>query len=283
MKRLTSSTVATLHERLGRRDRELVELIARLRLVSGQQLERVFFASDVDDGKQARARAARRALGRLVALRVLTRLERRIGGVRAGSSGYVYTLGPAGQRLSALWRGEGLRRTRTPYEPGSLFARHFLAISESYVQLLEAERDGCLDLLTFAPEPECWRTYANPASGRRVLKPDAFVRVGVGAYEDRYFLEIDCGSEGRGTLAQKCRAYFDYWRSGNEQTAEGVFPRVLWIATNAKRLRLLVDVCASLPADAWQLFAVTSAERAVELITGSQENDALAARLGGQS
>ena len=45
--------------------------------------------------------AARRALQRLTKLGLLATLERRIGGVRSGSDGLIYRLGPAGQRLQA--------------------------------------------------------------------------------------------------------------------------------------------------------------------------------------
>jgi hypothetical protein len=147
-----------------------------------------------------------------------------------------------------------------------------------YVRLREAEAAGQLELLTFEPEPSCWRRYSGAAGGALVLKPDAFVRLGVGAYEDRYFLEIDCGTEGRGALVRKCQTYLAYYRAGREQTAHGVFPRVVWITTSERRVGLLVDVCAALPAEAWKLFAITTPERAVDLLLGSVDPAEVAPR-----
>jgi hypothetical protein len=95
------------------------------------------------------------------------------------------------------------------------------------------------------------------------------VRLGLGAYEDRYFLEIDCGSEGRGALVRKCQTYLAYYRSGSEQTAHGVFPRVVWITTTERRVELLTEVCRALPSEARKVFAATTAERAPALFVGS--------------
>ncbi len=75
-------------------------------------------AALLGDGRGCRAvsaaRIARRVLARLTELGVLARLERRIGGLRAGSSGYVYYLGPAGQRLVAYWQGQAYPRPLPP-------------------------------------------------------------------------------------------------------------------------------------------------------------------------
>jgi hypothetical protein len=266
MTRFTRGRLLSLGNDLSVRDREVVQATARLRLVSGKQLKRLFFFEG--ERPQTSARLARRALARLVAAGMLGRLERRVGGVRAGSAGYVYALGPAGQRLVRLWRGDD-GRSRPSYEPGGLFVRHVLGVSESYVQLREAEAAGTLELLTFEAEPACWRPFTGPGGGRVVLKPDAFVRLGLGAYEDRYFLEIDCGSEGRGALVRKFQTYLSYYRSGAEQTAHGVFPRVVWITTTEQRVGLLTEVCGSLPSEARKLFAATTAERAPALFVGS--------------
>lgn len=275
MTRLSRKGLFMLADDLSHRDREIIELFGRFAAVSSKQVERLFFVTGSEAASNARL--ARRTLVRLTAHRVLVRLERRVGGVRAGSAGTVYRLGAVGDRLLRLWRGAG-GRGRAAQEPGRLFVRHNLAVTESYVRLREAERDGVLDLLDFDPEPTSWRPFAG-AAGRQVLKPDAFARLGLGAYEDRYFVEIDCGSEGRGALAAKCRTYLAYFRAGVEQ-AHGVFPRVVWITTTEQRVALIVDVCASLPAAAWPLFAVTTPERAKALFRGTLDPAAVAPRRG---
>jgi hypothetical protein len=262
--RLTSSRLLSLVDSLRERDVAVITAVSRFRLMSGKQLERLLW-NDSDD-PASRARLARRALSRLAELGLLDRLERRVGGVRVGSAGSVYALGSGGQRLVRYWAGKGLVRGRPAHEPGSQYVRHTLAVAETYVRLVEAQRAGRIELLAFDPEPVCWRSYIGRGGVRLVLKPDVFVRVGVGAYEDRYFVEVDCGSEGRGTLLRKSRGHVDYWRSGREQAEHGVFPKVLWITTTAARARLLAEVCASLPAESWRLFGVTTPERALDLL-----------------
>lgn len=278
---LSTSQLLAVIECLSDRDKQLMLMVERFRLVSGSQARRLLWA---ESGELAtEARLARRGLSRLEALGLLDRLERRIGGVRAGSAGSVFTLSAAGQRAARYLAGAGLTKGRTPHEPGSQYLRHTLAVTEIYVLLREAERAGRLDLLAFDPEPTCWRSYIGRGGARLTLKPDAFVKLGVGAYEDSYFMEIDCGSAGRGTLDRKARDYLAYYRTGAETADGGVFPRVLWVTTTAKRRTLIVDVLGRLPAEAWRLFAVTTTDAALDLVTGDIEAAAARPKIGGGS
>lgn len=262
MKRLSASGLVELADELSPREQEMLETVARLRLVSGRQLERLFFAAGANPATNARL--ARRTLARLVEYGVLGRLQRRVGGARAGAAGHVYFATTRGQRLVAYWQGRGLARPGSRYEPTATFARHVLGIAECYVRLVEADRDGAVELLEFACEPACWCAYAGPG-GRSWVKPDAYVRIGSREYETRSWIEIDCGTEGRGALTRKCRAYAGAYRAG--VMADG-FPQVVWIVTSAKRVELLHAVCSSLPAEVWKLFVVTTPERALEVLAG---------------
>ncbi len=101
------------------------------------------------------------------------------------------------------------------------------------------------------------------------------MRLGISAEEEeRAFLEIDCGTEGRGALTRKCRAYLMAWQAGIE--AE-VFPRVVWITTNERRVALLTEVCASMPPEAWKLFLITTPDPALAALKGA-ETDARGVR-----
>ena len=265
MTRVGSLRLVELASSLSDRDRAITEAVTRLRLLSTSQLERLFFADIAHPA--TRARLTRRVLARLVARGVLGRLERRVGGVRAGAAGHVYFTASAGQRLLAYWQGEGLTRPRNRYEPTAAFVRHTLAVAETYVRLVEGERSGQLELLAFLGEPACWCSFVGPAGARLNLKPDARVRLGLGGGEEEHaFLEVDCGTEGRTALARKFRAYMAYWRSGAERE---VFPRVVWIATSQQRVSLLIDICCQLPAEAWKLFAVTTPARVLAVLSGS--------------
>ena len=268
MSRVSAARLLRLAGELGDGERIAIEVVAQLRLVSHAQLALLLESSHPGASAVSTARAVRRTLAQLTALGVLARLDRRVGGVRAGSGGYVYYLGPVGQRLMAYWEGRGLVRGRFRPEPGGRYVRHRLAVSELYVQLKEADRSGELDLLGFEVEPDCWRRYLDGFGGSVLLKPDAFVRVGIGAYEDRCFVEVDLGTESRSVVASKVRAYLDYFRSGNEQAEHGVFPRVVLLTNSETRGAALVDVVTRLPAEHWALFTVATLDRALEVLSG---------------
>jgi len=264
--RVSVGRLVAVADGLSLRDRQIVETVARLTLVSGGQLIYLFFYNI--SNTSTRARRARRILGRLVEQRVLDRLERRRGGVGGGSSTWVYALGPAGRRMLAYWAGEGLPRSRGAYEPSTSWTAHTLAVSDLYVRLLEAERAGRVELLAFDAEPACWRRFARLGGAAGVLKPDAYIRLGVGEFEDSFFAEVDLGSERRGQLTRQHHAYREYFRSGVEQTKTGVFPAVLWIVPDAQRLALFDDIQRRLPEQARRLFTVASAERALVALCG---------------
>lgn len=252
--RLTASTVARLDHTLSDRERAVLSTLAVVKAASGRQLQRLHF-----HGVPSAERQCRRFLARLVERRLLARLGRSVGGVRAGSAGWVYALDAAGQRLAAPEQ----YRWRRPYTPGPLFLRHRLAVTEVYVGLVEAERRGEVEVLAFATEPECWRR-----GGGVRLKPDAAARLLLPNFEDVWFIEVDCGTEAPVTLARKCEAYRRYWQSGVEQERHGVFPAVVWLVPDPARYQMVVDVIARQPADSWPLYRVALHADATAVLTG---------------
>jgi hypothetical protein len=262
--RVSVPQLVALADAMPPHERQVVETVARLTLVSGGQLIDLFFYGIGDSSTQSRR--GRRVLARLVEQRVLDRLERRRGGVGGGSSAWVYALGPAGRRLLAYWAGEGLPRSRGAHEPGATWTAHTLAVSDLYVRLKEADRAGRVELLAFGAEPDCWRRYTGLGGVAGVLKPDAYVRLGIGEFEDSFLVEVDLGSERRGQLTRQHHAYRAYFRSGEEQAKTGVFPGVLWIVPDARRLALLADIQRRLPAPARRLFTVATNEQALDVL-----------------
>jgi hypothetical protein len=258
------------------RERQIIEMLERVSLLSGAQITSLFFSSGADG--EVGARVARRVLARLVRQRMLHRLERpRLGGAGGGSSSWVYALGPAGRRILAYWAGEGLPRSRSAYEPGLAWAAHTLAVSDLYVRLRQAGRESRLELLAFDAEPACHRRYSRLGGVAGVLKPDAFLRLGVGEYEDSFFIEVDLASERRGQLTRQHKAYVEYFRSGVEQARTGVFPLVLWLVPDENRAVLLADVQRRLPEQARRLFAIATNERAIDALLGQDASEAPAA------
>jgi hypothetical protein len=258
---VTAARAQRLASRLSDRERAVLASLRRLRVATSAQLERLHFA-------EVTPRQARMVLASLVEQGLIARLPRRVGGVRAGSAGYVYVLDVAGQRLSPL----SGRRVQRPWPVGTPFLAHSLAVSELYVRLMEAERQGRAELRLgeYRTEPACWRRFAAPGAGRLTLKPDAEVTLRLGRFEDRWFIEVDRATESRSTLDRKLGCYVRYWQSGQEQARLGIFPKVLWIVPDSARVDVLVDACGRLPVAAWPLFAVITEAGAVErLLAGA--------------
>jgi hypothetical protein len=205
-------------------------------------------------------------LSELVNQEVLQRLGRRIGGEHSGSDGYCYAVGLAGQRLIDPDR----RRTWRIPTPGPALLNHATSVSQLYVELQTAAAPGLIRLTGFDAEPACWRRYFGPGGSPQWLKPDAYVVVESDDYEDRYFIEVDCGTEFPARIVSKARGYTSYWQSGREQSDDDIFPLIVFVVPTDKRREQLVDALSRLSAEHWQLFVVTTSDRASEaLLDGS--------------
>jgi hypothetical protein len=265
---LTDARLHELARTLSERDRKVIKEVAALRFVSGAQLAHLCFART--DAPTADIRAARRALLRLNQLQVLGRLPRSVGGVRRGSAGFIYHLAPTGQSLAMHSGWLPRRRTRAGIVPGRLFVRHALAVAELHSRLVEAEGLGQLELLERAAEPACWRSldgYGQP------LKPDSYIRLGLGDFEDSYFIEVDRGTEGSRAIERQLERYLAYHRSGREQAERGVFPKVLWLAPDAARVASLREIVGRLSADERELFAVAHFENALSVLASTHPDN----------
>lgn len=246
------------------RDLAVTKRVADLRFVSGSQLTRLCFA-DSDD-RDANSRAARRALLRLVRLGLLERLPRQVGGMHSGSAGFVYHLGLSGQRLATERGWQPERRRRRPLTPGTLFVRHALQVAELHTLLVESDRSHSVELLELVCEPTCWRSFSGVSGHAQTLKPDSFVRLGLGPYEDSYFIEVDRGTEGSQTIVRQLEVYVAYHASGTEQQSRGVFPRVLWLTITDDRAAVIAECVRRLPSENRGLFAVSRFEDTLQLL-----------------
>jgi hypothetical protein len=260
---LTTKRLASIDEHLTDRDRQLTREVGRLRLLSHRQLRRLFFAGDGEPSPGVRV--GQRRLARLVQLGVLARLDRRVGGVRAGSEGYVYGLGPAGQKLLSRWNGEAAGRARAVHEPGGPFVAHTLACSELYVALAEAEREHRLELLEHQAEPTTWRTRVGPYGQPLTLRPDGFVRLGVAERELFWFVEIDRATESLTAISRQGRAYLDYYASG---ARADVMPRVAWLTPDTRRADALRSALHDLGSVSADLFMAARQDAALPLLSG---------------
>jgi Replication-relaxation len=199
---------------------------------------------------------------------VLARLDRVIGGVRAGSTGWVYSLGPAGQRLIQLDANQrGTARIRKPWTPSTMFLRHSLDVAEVYVQLVEAARRRDFTLTTFETEPACWW----PDGLGSWLKPDALVVLSTAAYDELVWLEIDRGTESLPTMKRKLTAYTDFVRRGQLGPSD-VTPHVV-ISTPTERRRDALRVIAEAIDPTGDIFQVCQfaaiTQHLIEMATGN--------------
>ena len=256
--RFSARQLAATQQQLSTRDRETLQVVSRFRVMSGAQLTTLLWAHVAPS---ARARVARRSLARLVALDVLQPLARRVGGERAGSASTTFALGRAGQYLAR--DGSSTRRVRPAYTPGARYLAHTLAVAQLYVDLAAHPAE----LLRFDPEPECWRPYMVGFGARQVLKPDAYLVLASPSHEFAWFVEQDQATEALTTVASKASRYYEYFQTGTEQAERGIFPRVLWITPSAERATAIREALASLPAEARDLFAVTTAAEVVVFLT----------------
>ena len=183
------------------------------------------------------------------------------GGVRAGSSGYLYQLGSTGRRVL------GIRGRVRSFEPGARFIDHTLAATELHIQLIEAQRQGSLKTLGVAHERETLRRFVSP-SGIERLRPDLLVEVTTAdGWELRWFVEIDRGTEHLPTVLRKCQTYERYWRSGGETQHHDVFPRVLWSVPTERRARAIENAIASARGLTTDLYRVATSTETVRSIT----------------
>lgn len=260
-RRVSADVLVRLRRSLSERDLEIVASLAECRYLSARQLQRWHFP--VGDGGHTAAgadRVARRVMARHVRDGLAVRLQRRIGGVRAGSSGFVYGLGAIGQRVLEL---PGARR-RT-FEPSLAFLDHTLAVAEIVVALIEADRSRQIELLDVQTEPHCWRRL--PDSGDSRLKPDLRLTLATTDRELHWFVEVDRGTVHSPAILRKCHSYVAYFQSGREQDRTGVFPVVVWL-TPPERVAGLRDAIASDTGLPTKLFTVSALEQGAALLCG---------------
>ena len=262
--RITEAHVAELASTLSSRDVAVVESLDRVRVATSGQLRRLHFIAGTD---AANARQVQRRLRELAALRVITQLERRVGGPGAGSSSAVYALDVAGQRLASACGPAGGIRLRRPWTPGLAFLAHALAVTELFVRLTEHARTNG-ELVAFDAEPACWRAFTTIGGGRSWLKPDAFVRFGAGELEHFSFVEVDRATHSQAAIARKLAVYRRFFQTGREQDRWGLFPRVVLLAPSERRRIVLADIVSAQPPETRPLFQVAADSRAVPALTG---------------
>jgi protein involved in plasmid replication-relaxation len=254
--RFSRDQLARLAARLSSRDQAILGSLSLHHFLTTAQLQRWHFRGH--GTSSAAARICRRVLARLDELHVIEHLERRVGGVRAGSASYVWRVGLIGDRLLRM-QDAGRPRARRK-EPSLRFLDHCLAVADSHLALCDLAAAGQLELITVATEPAAWRRYQSPTGAVDILKPGLYAVTASGEFEDHWFLEIDRATESLPTLLKKCGQYQAYRQTGQEQQRSGVFPWVLWIVptvAHVGRLRRAIDQTAQLANELFRVCTLT--------------------------
>jgi hypothetical protein len=254
--------VERIRDSLSPRDFAVLGQVHDMKLMSGAQIQAVHFPLGDHATSDAAGRACRRVLRRLTSTGLLIRLERRVGGIRGGSAGFIYGVSPIGHRLL---EGDGTRRRFR--EPSATFVNHTLAVTQIAVDLIERHRAKDVEILRLESEPRCWRTFSS-VNGKQSLRPDLFAALGVGDFEHHWFIEMDLGTETLQRRLGKCQQYQAYYRTGREQSDQGLFPKVCWILPNPVLATQLRDAIGRTRSLRDNLFEITTRDDALDLLTG---------------
>ncbi|WP_058595041.1 replication-relaxation family protein [Microbacterium testaceum] len=227
---VTSVQLRQLRSDLSERDWALLRFLSRHCYATTKQLQRQFFTGHATPS--AATRATVRVLDRLLQQRLITRLERKIGGHTRGSASYIWHLDAAGERIT---RRDGGPRRRF-IDPSLPFLEHCLQITETAVILHELTQGTNLRLTKLEIETEAWRSFLTGQGTTTILKPDLFATLSTPEFDDHWYVEVDLGTESVvPVLRDKCAAYAAYRATGRAQAEHGVFPRVLWIVPTQRR------------------------------------------------
>jgi Replication-relaxation len=259
--RVTGARLRLLAEELTPRYTTPLPHLARARLLSGAQLDRLL--ADPELSPETTARVRRRIMTRLHRAGLVAMLGRRVGGVRAGSAGHIYTLTSAGHTFLALLGGQPPPgRIRHATTPGPLFLTHALTISGVYVDLIEHSRSGGFQVATFATEPRCW----HPVGNGSYLRPDAYTVLRTATHADYWWLEIDAGTESPARLRAKARTYTDFLTSGGIGP-HGYPPHVLITTPDTERAHTITRAITNPTDDDGAALTVTTHHHAAQFMT----------------
>lgn len=245
----------------------LLALVAAHRFATTTQLARLTapeYASPASALRQTQ-----RHLASLAQQRLLTNLERRVGGWQGGSAVTIWAATTRGHRLVAADEGEGeVPRRQRPREVSTTFLDHRLAITEVRTSIEEAVRQEADTEAAVALEPECWRTALSPSGQVQVLRPDLAVTITSPAYEDRYLIEVDRATENPGRVIATCWRYQEHQATTSQASDSDVFPLVVWLVPTDRRRHRLERAIAHSTGLLRDLFRVIRLDQLPTLIHG---------------
>ena len=262
--RFSSLVPAPIHPMQAR----LLALVAAHRFATTTQLARLIaleYASPASALRQTQ-----RHLASLAQQRLLTSLERRVGGWQGGSAVTIWAATTRGHRRVAVENGEDeeVARRQRPREVSTTFLDHLLSITEVRTSIEEAVRQEADTEAAVALEPDCWRTALSPSGQPQVLRPDLAVTITSPAYEDRYLVEVDRATENPGRVIATCWRYQEHQATSVQASDGDVFPLVVWLVPTDRRRHRLERAIAHSTGLLRELFRVIRLDQLPTLIHG---------------
>lgn len=259
--RIGKRQLSMLASRLSGRDMDVLELVAQHRFLTTHQIQGFCFLDH--ESAVSASRTTRRVLARLQREGLLRALDRRVGGVRAGSEATIWQLAPAGSRLVY-----GDQKRRRSDLPSDRFLAHNLAVADVHVLLRQHQRIETIEEVAVEVEPASWRRYTGMSGEPRWLQPDLAARITTSEYVDFWFIEVDLGTESLPTLLRKCQQYESYRRTGIEEAEHGGFPLVLWLLPNDERAQNLATAVQHSGQLTTALYRYATPETLVNVLAG---------------
>lgn len=252
---------------LTKQEEQILYFLYQTKYATTSQLARLYFSDSTK--KSTQLRRANLCTKKLNERKFLTHLERRIGGVRAGSGSYVWQITTKGLKVLKRHYPALTTKRQNSYEPTRHHLEHTLAISEVFIQLSELRIDKRIqEIDNFQFEPSCWRGWLDSHAGRVVLKPDIYLELSLEDYLDSYFIEVDRSSESLTRIVNKSKQYIRYYNLNIEQANNGVFPLVLWLTPDNKRKSAIEQRLQEELVDYWELFQVITLDDFKDYVSG---------------
>jgi len=254
----------------GRRETDVVRLLALHRFLTHPQLEEFLFAESTLTSR-SRQVVTWRLLGRLQRHGLVAATPRQTGGAVAGSTLPGYFLTTSGLRLAATFYPD-LPARRPAHRAPFLFAHSVMAadIELAFRRAARGRPGHELELW------ECdWQTAIK--LGGKTLLPDARLVYRLGRALLDAFVEVDLGTEGTRFFAGKVDRYIAARYDGDWQADLPSWPMILTITPTAARAASLWDATtARLEESPWSSGGMVFKFCAIDALLG--EGGALGAR-----
>jgi hypothetical protein len=183
-------------------------------------------------------RACQIRLQILVEKQLLSKLERRLGGLTQGSAFTVVS--PGALTCRYIEARHHYFQTAT----GGHLIMHSLTVAEIFSQILEADIKKQFKLIRIQTEPACWREYKYFIHPALKLKPDLYVVIKRNNITFSWFIEVDRGTLSKAKIQEKAMFYEKYFLDTLEQHKTGILPKTLWITLDKDRAKYILS-CVS--------------------------------------